>query len=280
MLLDLVDNSKNWKAYAMAHYGLLIKSTTVELIEEPVLVGVYSKHPERVAMKFKIAPRVGSVEKPAIATEVGSVQKPAIATEVWNIQSPSSANFGYLGLQARREMFQTISEGASRSIAGGDLNMTRFQTEAFNKSLESQQRWKVYEPVEARHGDLFLTRNVKTVPMHMTIGRSYVGDPAHKSSDAHNACGLVLFSTVQVVPSPAAATSVPKPGPTTSSVSTVAMHEFFEVSSEDAMEMIQEAHDARARELEAEPLEARAEGSWVGSACSSVAKPAAAHSEV
>jgi hypothetical protein len=38
--------------------------------------------------------------------------------------------------------------------------------------------------------------------------------------------------------------------------------------------------DARARELEAEALEARAEGSWVESACSSVAKPAAAHSEV
>ena len=62
MLRDLVDNSSDWKAYATAHYGLLINSKTVDLIQEPVLVGVYAEHPDRVAMKFQIASFVVSVE--------------------------------------------------------------------------------------------------------------------------------------------------------------------------------------------------------------------------
>ena len=89
MLRQLVDDAPEWQVYAMAHYGLLINSTTVELIEEPILVGLYKPQPRRVAMKFKIAPAASSVGKPALATEI------------WNVHSPSSDDFNF-GIDARR----------------------------------------------------------------------------------------------------------------------------------------------------------------------------------
>jgi hypothetical protein len=73
MLLELVEKPAEWKAFAFAHYGVLIKSTTVNLVEEPVSVGLHKPHPKRVAMKFKIAPLTGGVEKPATATEVWNI---------------------------------------------------------------------------------------------------------------------------------------------------------------------------------------------------------------
>ncbi len=80
----------------MAHYGLLIKRATVNLVEEPVLVALHSPHPQRVAMKFKISPLTRSGEKPAEATEIFNVHSPA-------------AN-GKFGIEARKGVWDTISE--------------------------------------------------------------------------------------------------------------------------------------------------------------------------
>lgn len=85
MLRELVDDSDDWKAFAMAHYGLLINIRSVKLIQEPVLVSLHQPHPIRKAMKFKIAPAIGGVEKP---TEIDRAE----VVEVWNLHCPSSAN--------------------------------------------------------------------------------------------------------------------------------------------------------------------------------------------
>ena len=50
MLRQLVDDAAEWKVYAMAHYGLLVNSTSVKLVQEPSLVGLHRPHPARVAM--------------------------------------------------------------------------------------------------------------------------------------------------------------------------------------------------------------------------------------
>ena len=188
MLRQLVDDAAEWKVYAMAHYGLLVNSTSVKLVQEPSLVGLHKPHPARVAMKFQISPLTGGVEKPAEATEI------------WNIHCPASQNHPY-GPDARRGVWKTITEtSASRSVIGGDMNMSRFQVIGFNmetRHTEATRQWKVHEPMQAKHGDLALTRNVVAEPMHMTIGRDYIGDRSKKSSDAHNACALMLTYAVQ-----------------------------------------------------------------------------------
>ena len=186
MLRQLVDGAAEWKASAMAHYGLLIKSTTVRLVEEPSLVSLHSPHPARVAQKFKISPLTGGVEKPAATTEI------------WNVHCPASANHAY-GIEARRGVWTTITEtSASHSVVGGDLNMTRFQAGDFNQFLSPKNlKWKIHEPVQAKHGDLVLTRNLAAELLHMNIGKDYITDNAQSSTDGHNACALVLTYAVQ-----------------------------------------------------------------------------------
>jgi hypothetical protein len=185
MLRQLVDDAADWKASAMAHYGLLINSTTVKLVQEPSLVGLHRPHPARVAMKFKISPLTGGVEKPAETTEI------------WNTHCPTSTNHAY-GIEARRGVWKTITEtSASHSVVGGDLNMTRFQAVGFNNNSEATRQWKVHEPLQAKHGDLVLTRNVVAELLHMTIGKDYIADKSQRSTDGHNACALVLTYAVQ-----------------------------------------------------------------------------------
>ena len=158
MLRQLVDGAAEWKASAMAHYGLLINSTTVKLVQEPSLVGLHRPHPARVAQKFKISPLTGGVEKPAATTEI------------WNLHCPASTNHAY-GIEARRGVWKTITEtSAPCSVVGGDMNMTRFQVTGFNmetRFTEATRQWKVHEPNQAKHGDLALTRNVVAEPMHI-----------------------------------------------------------------------------------------------------------------
>jgi len=163
---------------------LLINTKTVELIEEPALVDLYEPQPARVAMKCKIAPFVGSVVKSAVAAEL------------WINHSPSSDAIKF-GIEARRGVFDTVTGGDVRAIAGGDFNMSRFQAEFFNYRLREQLRWKITEPAIPRHGDLVLHRNVDVELVPMKIGRSYEENLADKSSDNHNACAIVFTSTVE-----------------------------------------------------------------------------------
>ena len=189
MLLDLVHGLFDWRAFAMAHYGLLIKRATVNLVEEPVLVALHSPHPQRVAMKFKISPLTRSGEKPAEATEI------------WNVHSPAPNN--KFGIEARRGVWDTISEkGASRRVVGGDMNYAKEQAEEFNQKLEQHLRWNVLEPVKARHGDLLLYRNVVAKLVHVPIGKTYIDEKSKKSSDAHNVCAISLTCPVEGVASP------------------------------------------------------------------------------
>ena len=62
-MLQLVDRPKEWKAYAMSHYALLIKVSTVKKVGEPHLQELSAAQPWRAAMKFKIAPLSGAFEK-------------------------------------------------------------------------------------------------------------------------------------------------------------------------------------------------------------------------
>ena len=189
MLLDLVHGLFEWRAFAMAHYGLLVKRATVKLVEEPVLVPLHSPQPHRVAMKFKISPLSRSGEKPAEATEI------------WNIHSPAPSN--KFGIDARRGVWATISEkGASRRVVGGDMNYAKEQTEEFNHELEQHLRWNVLGPVKARHGDLLLYRNVVAELVHMPIGKDYISEKSKKNSDAHNVCAISLTCPVEGVNSP------------------------------------------------------------------------------
>ena len=89
MLLSLLENPNEWQAYAMAHYCVLTKRSTVELLEEPVLVGLHAPQPARVGMKLKVAPRVENAVNPVEGTEL------------WNVHSPSSGNLN-LGKEARK----------------------------------------------------------------------------------------------------------------------------------------------------------------------------------
>jgi hypothetical protein len=187
MLRELVDNSAEWKVFAMAHYGLLIRWKSVKLVEEPVLMRLYNAQPDRVAMKFKIAPTSSSVEKP---TE---------PTEVWNIHCPSSEALLYK-LGARRGVWNTITHSsASSTVVGGDMNMSRFQVESFNNKVpaNSTRRWSVHEPQRGRPGDLTLTRNVFAEFVDMTIGIGYIWEKAFKSTDAHNACAIAITYAIQ-----------------------------------------------------------------------------------
>ena len=198
MLRDLVYDDSDWQVYVMGHYGLLINSMTVDLIQQPVLVRVYDDHPHRVAMKFHIAPRVESVEKPD-------------PTEIWNLHSPTKKkNHGKLGHDARVGIFETISAGDARRIVGGDLNMSTFETYNLNTQLPFRSQFQIYEQSIRKHGDLYLTRHAETEHVDMTIGQTYTSKD-EKSSDNHNACGLILMTPVN--------TSVPKYAPDTSSVS-------------------------------------------------------------
>ena len=65
MILELVDSRAGWNMVALARYGLLVNIRIVTLVEQPVIVYLHNPHRSRVAMKFKMAPRLFGVEKPA-----------------------------------------------------------------------------------------------------------------------------------------------------------------------------------------------------------------------
>ena len=93
-----------------------------------------------------------------MAPRTFGVEKPNEAVTVWNIHSPSHK----LKIDARRGVWETFTDGDSRTIVGGDLNMTAQQVMQFNQTLQRAQRWSKWEPIETRHGDLYLLRNVST----------------------------------------------------------------------------------------------------------------------
>ena len=191
MLLELVENSPDWRAYAMAHYGLLIKVTDVQLVNDPVLVGLYELHPTRVAMKFQILPLTSSGGR-------------AEATEIWNVHCPSSDNHPNYGPAARAGVWQTISSSpaatggtVSRRVVGGDPNYSRREVDEYNQRMPPHLQFRVFEPIIARPGDIALTRDVDTELVDISIGADYIEDPRQSSSDAHNACALVLICPVE-----------------------------------------------------------------------------------
>jgi hypothetical protein len=107
--------------------------TTTENASEPssgVAKPIDTERPtaHRVATKYLVS-------HSKISPLTGGVEKPAEATEIWNIHCPSSDNHAF-GIEARLGVWKTITEAsASRSVVGGDMNMSRFQAESFNKDI-------------------------------------------------------------------------------------------------------------------------------------------------
>ena len=178
----------------MAHYGLLIKVTDVQLVNDPVLVGLYELHPTRVAMKFQILPLTSSGGR-------------AEATEIWNVHCPSSDNHPNYGPAARAGVWQTISSSpaatggtVSRRVVGGDPNYSRREVDEYNQRMPPHLQFRVFEPIIARPGDIALTRDVDTELVDISIGADYIEDPRQSSSDAHNACALAVSYTHLTLP--------------------------------------------------------------------------------
>lgn len=195
MLLELVENPSNWRAFAMAHYGLLIRVTHVKLVRDPVLVGLYEPHPFRKAMKFQILP---------LTSSSGGL---AEATEIWIVHCPISKHHPKYGPDARAGVWQTISSPpvatlagtVSRRVVGGDPNYSGPEVNRFNAGIPRRLQFGVFEPRIARHGDIALTRNVHAELVDIDIGVDYVDNSRLSSSDAHNACALVLTCPVEDV---------------------------------------------------------------------------------
>ena len=173
MMLELVDNRADWIAVALAHYGLLVNTRKVTLVEQPVIAGLHRPHRHRFGMKFKTALR-----------NIG-VEKPVAAVTVWNTHSPSPN----LKIGARRGVWETFTDRASRAIVGGDLTMTRQQEDTFNQTLQPAQRWLMFELSKVKHGDLYLTRNVNRELMHPATRIEHRSKPSH-SSDTQNVCAI------------------------------------------------------------------------------------------